>query len=382
MIVVESAEHEQFRASVRKLIDREAPLARSVADGESDAGYDRALWRRLSAELGVAGLSIPEPLGGAGVGPLEESIVAGELGSALTCTPYLATISLAANLLLAAGDDAACEKYLPDLAAAERTATVVLRATNGRVRADAVPIRAVRDGARWRLTGSSRFVLDGHTADLLFVAAATPDGVALFAVDGSEPGLTRTRMRTLDQLRPMAHLTFDEVEGQPFGRPATAWDAVERALDLATVAVAAEQTACAEFVLRQTVEYLGVRVQFARTIGSFQAVKHRCADTVVGNDRARSAVTHAVWAAATDPDRLPAAAAMAALVCGPAFLHAAQENVQLHGGIGFTWEHPAHRYVRRATADMSLLADRRYYEDRLLGGLGIDVPRATSTDQS
>jgi len=382
MIVVESPEHQQLRAAVHKVIEREAPLPRSVADAESALGYDPALWRRLATELGIAGLSIPERFGGSGVGALEESIVAEELGAALARTPYLATIALAANLLLASGDDATCEKYLPALASAQRTATVVVRAADGRVGADAVPVRAVRDGAGWRLAGSARFVLDGHSADLLLVAARTADGVALFAVDGTAAGLTRVQMRTLDQLRPMAQVTFDDVAAEAFGDAAGAWAAVERALDLATVAVAAEQTACADLVLRQTVEYLGVRVQFARTIGSFQAVKHRCADTVVGNDRARSAVTHAVWAASDEPARLPAAAAMAALVCGPALLHAAQENVQLHGGIGFTWEHPAHRYVRRATADASLLADRRYYEDRLLGGLGIDVARARSNDHN
>jgi alkylation response protein AidB-like acyl-CoA dehydrogenase len=376
VIIVHSAEHDELRATLRKVLERDAPIARSVADSELAAGYDPALWRRLATGLGVAGLSVPERFGGAGATTLEESIVAAELGAALAGMPYLSTIAMAANLLLASGDDAACAEHLPALTTAERTAAVVVRGRDGRIGAQSVPVTATANGAGWQLSGAARFVVDGHSADLLLVCARTGGTVRLFAVHGSAAGLTRRRMPTLDQLRPMAELKFEGVAATPYG-PDDAWPAVERMLDLATVALAAEQAACAETVLAQTVKYAAVRVQFARPIGSFQAVKHRCADTEVGNDRARSAVEHAVWAATADPDRLPAAAAMAALVCGPAFVHAAQENVQLHGGIGFTWEHSAHRYFRRATADVSLLADRRWYEDRLLSALGIDTPRTT-----
>ena len=376
MIVVEAAEHEELRAGLRGLLARAAPLSRSVADAEREEGYDPALWRRLARELGVVGLSMPEQYGGSGAGALEESVVAGELGASLACTPYLATIGLAANLLLASGDEQACGKYLPELAAGERTAAVVHRGPRGE---GTTPVDAREVAGSWRLDGHARFVLDGHSAGLLLVAARTGAGTTgLFAVDAAASGLTRRRVRTLDQLRPQAEITFAGVAAEPFG-PDDAQPALARAVDLATVLLAAEQAAAAEHVLRQTVDYLGVRVQFARTIGSFQAVKHRCADIVVGNDRARSAVTHAVWAACEEPARLPVAAAMAALVCGPAFLHAAEENVQLHGGIGFTWEHPAHRYVRRATADLTLLADRRHYEDRLLAGVGLTAARAPIT---
>jgi alkylation response protein AidB-like acyl-CoA dehydrogenase len=248
--------------------------------------------------------------------------------------------------------------------------------TGGTGRAE-VPLTASEDAGTWRVTGRARFVVDGHSAGLLLVVAAVGSEIRLFAVDGDAGGLTRARATTLDHLRPLAELAFDGVEAEPFG-PTDAWPVVERMLDLATVALAAEQAAAAQIALDQTVAYAGVRVQFARTIGSFQAVKHRCAETAVSNDRARSAVEHAVWAADHDLDRLPAAAAMAALVCGPAFRHAAEENVQLHGGIGFTWEHPAHRYFRRATADASLLADRRWYEDRLLAGIGVTAPRTVT----
>jgi alkylation response protein AidB-like acyl-CoA dehydrogenase len=374
MITVENEEREQLRSAIRKVLEREAPLARSIADSESGDGYDRGLWRRLGTELGVTGLCIPERFGGAGAQAQDEAILAEELGSALACTPYLATVSLAVNLLLGGSDDATAAEYLPAIAAGERTAAVVYRGSDGQVGPEWVPVGATEVAAGWRLDGRARFVLDGHSADLLLVLAETDEGIQLFAVDPTVAGVTRQRMPTLDQLRSMSWVEFTGAPGRPIGS-GPAWPALQRALDLATVAIAAEQTACAELVLRQTVEYTALRVQFARTIGSFQAVKHRCAETLVSNDRARSALSHAVWAADTDTERLPAAAAMAALVCGRAFLHAAQENVQLHGGIGFTWEHPAHRYVRRATADLSLLADHRYYEDQLLRGIGIDEPR-------
>ncbi len=375
MIVVHSPEHDEVRSAVHGVVAREASPARSVADAELPAGCYPSLWRRLATELGVAGLSVPERFGGSGAGTVEESIVAAELGGALVCTPYLSTIALAANLLLASGDDEACARYLPEFTTAGRTAAVVARGWTGGVGRDEVPLTASEDAGTWRVTGRARFVVDGHSARLLLVAAQVGADIRLFALDDTADGLTRTRAATLDHLRPLAELTFDRVTADPFG-PSDAWPAVERMLDLATVALGAEQAAAAQVALDQTVEYTRVRAEFARTIGSFHAVKHRCAETAVSN-RARSAVEHAVWAADHDLERLPAAAAKAALVCGPAFRHAAEENVQLHCGIGFTWEHPAHRYFRRATADASLLADRRWYEDRLLAGIGVTTPRAT-----
>jgi alkylation response protein AidB-like acyl-CoA dehydrogenase len=378
VIAAESSEHEQLRSAVTAVLQREVPLSRSVADAERPDGYDRVLWRRLATELGIAGLSVPERFGGAAAGMVAEAVVAAELGAALTCTPYLSTIALAANLLMCAGDEAASGRYLPALTSGDSTAAVVVRSWDGTISAAALGIDAEQRAGAWNLDGRARFVIDGHSADLLLVAALTGTGPRLFAVDGSAAGLLRRRARTMDHLRASAELTFDGVVGEPFG-PEDAWPAVERMLDLATVALAAEQATAATAVLDATVGYTAVRVQFARTIGSFQAVKHRCAETLVSNDRARSAVEHAIWVADHDIERLPAAAAMAALVCGPAFRHAAHENVQLHGGIGFTWEHPAHRYFRRATADAALLADRQWYEDRLLAGIGVTIPRADTT---
>ena len=357
MIVTDRAEHVELRSAVRKLIERESPIDKVAAHAESETGYDRALWRRLAQEIGIAGLFIPERFGGFGATAHEASIVAEELGRSLACTPYLASVALAANLLLASGDDAACAEHLPSIAAGERAATVVYRES-------AV---ASRTNTGWRLSGQARFVLDGHTADLLLVVTEA----GLFALDGAASGLSRRRMPTLDHTRTQAELVFASVPATQVGEgPAESW--LERTLLLATVAVAAEQVGGADRALDAAVDYAKVRVQFGRKIGSFQAIKHRCADLAVENDRARSAMVHATWAAVDGTnDQLREAASMAALVCGPAFVRTAQESIQIHGGIGFTWEHPAHRYFRRATADLVVLDDPRRYQERLLTALSI-----------
>jgi len=366
MIVTDRAEHVELRSAVRKLLEQESPIERVVAHAESGTGYDPQLWRRLAQEIGVAGLSVPERFGGAGAGAHEAAVVAEELGRSLACTPYLSTVALASNLLLASGDEAACAQYLPAIAAGELTATVVYRAADGDVSPVALPIE-VRDG---QLHGTAQFVLDGHSADVVFVVARGETGAQLFAVDGTASGVTRERMPTLDHTRVQARLSFDSVAATPVGT-GDAWPWLEYALLHATVLLAASQVGGAEHALESAVEYAKLRRQFGRTIGSFQAIKHRCADLAVENDRARSALVHATWAATEGDDaRLREAAAMAALVCGPAFVQAAQEAIQIHGGIGFTWEHPAHRYFRRAKADMFALDNPRSYQERLLAALG------------
>ncbi len=372
MIVVDRPEHVELRAAVRKLLEQESPIDKVAAAANSEIGYDRQLWRRLAREIGVAGLSIPERFGGSGATAQEEAIVAEELGRSLAAMPYLASVALAANLLLAGGDEDACAEHLPAIAAGERTATVVYRGPDGGVGPGSVAVEARGAGGIWRLSGPARFVVDGHSADLLLVLARTGDGVDLFAVDGAAEGLSRRRMATLDHTRAQAELTLYDVAATPVGGPGAAWPALEQALLLATVAVAAEQVGGADRALESAVEYAQLRVQFGRRIGSFQAIKHRCADLAVENDRARSAMVHATWAAVDGlPAQLAEAAAMAALVCGPAYVRAAQDSIQIHGGIGFTWEHPAHRYFRRAKADLVVLDQPRSYQERLLAALGV-----------
>jgi alkylation response protein AidB-like acyl-CoA dehydrogenase len=215
------------------------------------------------------------------------------------------------------------------------------------------------------------FVIDGHTAQLILVAARTGSDVSLFAVDGSAAGLTRTPLSTMDQTRKQARLEFSGVPARLVGAEGQGWPVLVKALDLAAVALAAEQVGGAQKVLEMSVEYAKVRVQFGRPIGSFQAIKHKCADMLLEVESAKSAAYYAGWAAAEDNDELPVVASLAKAYCSDAYFHAAAENIQIHGGIGFTWEHPAHLYFKRAKSSELMLGDPTYHREQLAQRIGI-----------
>lgn len=369
MITVEQDEHTELRAALRRMVERESTIDKVVIHAASPSGYDQDWWRRTAAGIGVAGLTVPERWGGAGASVVEQVVVGIELGRALACTPLVATVGLAVPTLVLAGTELAQEEWLPRIVSGEATATVVYRSHSGGIGDRRSAVTASEDAAGWTLSGEARFVLDGQSADLLLVyAEAGARGLALFAVRGDGAGLHRRRMGALDGTRSLAEVTFQGVEAELLAEGFTAEAALERAIDVATVVLAAEQQGAAERVLEMAVEYAGGRFQFGRSIASFQAIKHRCADLAVDVDRGRSALLHAAWAA-SEPGaerHLGSAAATAALVCGPVFDRVATENIQIHGGIGFTWEHSAHLYFRRAKSDAALLASDDYYIDRLL----------------
>jgi alkylation response protein AidB-like acyl-CoA dehydrogenase len=221
------------------------------------------------------------------------------------------------------------------------------------------------------LDGHKTFVLDGHTADVVLVVARTDAGVSLFLVDGDAPGLGRTAMPTMDQTRKQARLVFSSVPARLVGTEGVGWPAVSRALDLAAVALAAEQVGGAQRVLEMSVEYAKVRVQFGRPIGSFQAVKHKCADMLLAVESAKSAAYYAAWTAADDNEELPVMASLAKAFCSEAYFKAAADNIQIHGGIGFTWDHPAHLYFKRAKSSELILGDPAYHRELLAQRIGI-----------
>jgi alkylation response protein AidB-like acyl-CoA dehydrogenase len=371
MIPADRPELTELRDAVRSLLAKAAPLTDVERHGAQPGGYDRALWRRLAAEIGVAALLVPEKCGGVGAGIQEAAVVAEELGRALAPSPFLITAGLAALLLQGSPDEGG---LLAEIAAGEVTAAVVYRGADGEVDPAALPVRAretadvAADGTGWRIDGQARFVVDGAGADWFLVLAPTAADVRLFAVAADAPGLACQPMRTLDLTRGQAQMTFTDVPAREL-RSADAWGTLQAALQRSTVLLAAEQVAGAERALDLAINYIKQRLQFGRPIGSFQALKHRCADLVVDVDRARSALAHATWAADNDPARLTAAAALAAMVAGQAYVAAAQENIQLHGGIGFTWEHPAHLFFRRAKSDNVLLRNPGEHAGFLLDGV-------------
>jgi alkylation response protein AidB-like acyl-CoA dehydrogenase len=366
-----SEEQEELRKSVRRFLDDKSPETEVRRLMETTEGYDPAVWSQMAQQLGLQGLAIPEEYGGSGYTYVELIVVMEEMGRALLCAPYFSTIGLAANALLTSGDDAAKKEYLPGIASGETIATLALTEESGKWDESGITLEATKAGDGYTLTGTKSFVLDGHTAHLILVAARTGKGVSLFAVNGDASGLTRTALSTMDQTRKQAKLDFDGTPARLVGAEGQGWKTLEKTLDLAAVALAAEQVGGAQKVLDMSVEYAKVRVQFGRPIGSFQAIKHKCADMLLEVESAKSAAYYAGWAAAEDSDELPVVASLAKAYCSDAYFHAAAENIQIHGGIGFTWEHPAHLYFKRAKTDELYLGDPTYHRELLAQRIGL-----------
>ena len=366
-----SEEQEELRKSVRRFLEDKSPEAEVRRLMETTDGYDPAVWSQMAEQLGLQGLAIPEEFGGSGYTYVELIVVLEEMGRALLCAPYFSSVALAANALLTSGDDAAKKDYLPGIASGDTIATLALTEPAGRWDEAGVTMAASGSGDSWTLDGTKSFVIDGHTAGLVLVPARTRAGVSLFAVAGDAPGLTRTPLATMDQTRKQAKLEFAGTPARLVGPEGAAWPALSKTLDLAAVALAAEQVGGAQKVLDMSVEYAKVRVQFGRPIGSFQAIKHKCADMLLEVESAKSAAYYAGWAAAEDSDELPVVASLAKAYCSDAYFHAAAENIQIHGGIGFTWEHPAHLYFKRAKSSELYLGDPTYHRELLAQRIGL-----------
>ncbi len=357
------SELEELREAVRDFLDTKSPSDTVRRLMATEAGFDCAVWTQMAGQLGLHGIAIPDTWGGAGASTVELAVVFEEMGRALLCAPFFSSIALAATALLNSGDSAAAAEFLPGLAAGTTRATVVLNGTLGPWDTTDVALRADRtsDGA-YRIHGAAPLVLDGYTADLVLVAARTEAGVSLFAVSQGAQGLSVELLTTLDQTRKAARLTFSGVEARLIGEDGGAEGGLARTSDIATVLLAAEQVGAAARCLDMAVDYAKSRIQFGRPIGSFQAIKHRCADMLVMVEGARSAVVHA---AAADADELPVAASVAKLSASEALLHTALDNMRIHGGIGFTWEHDAHLYVRRAKSAELAFGAPDYHAERL-----------------
>ncbi|MBA4864604.1 acyl-CoA dehydrogenase family protein [Streptomyces sp. PSKA54] len=330
-------------------------------------GHDEALWARMAGEIGVHGLAIPEEYGGSGFTFAELAVALEESGRALGCAPLLPTVVLAGHALLNSGDRQACERYLP------RIADGTLTATAAGFHDDEPGISAERGGSGWVLRGTADFVLDGAGADLIMVRAQTTDGPRLFACEPTGDTCVRTPRRVLDETRRQALVEF---RGSP-ATPVSESGEVTATLDAGRAALAAEQVGGSGHALDATVEFVAQRHQFGRPIGSFQAVKHRLADVLVALEAARSASAYATACVAIASPQLPVAASAAAAVCSETYRLATAEYVQLHGGIGFTWEHPAHLYVRRARSSEVLFGTADRHRARLAELIGL-APRSAA----
>jgi len=376
---------DDLRASVRALLADRSPWNAVLARCETDQPYDTSVWKSLAADLGCAGLAIPEKAGGAGASWREAAVVAEEVGRAVTPVPFLTSSVIATAAVLALQESAQAAEIgdLLERLAAGRTAAVLAvpfssapdAAFSKALLSDAPFSNTVRADDAGRLSGAVTSVADARVADLFIVPATASAGPALFVVDADAAGVTLDAATSLDLTRPLADLTFTEATGRQLASDDAAVTALSRALSTGAAVLASEQLGIAEACLELSVSYLKTRYQFARPIGSYQALKHRAADLWASVAQARAVARYAAACVADDDPDAPVAVALAQAYCSGVAVRAAEECVQFHGGIGFTWEHPAHLYLKRAKSDSIALGTASRHRAAL--GRLVDLPAAT-----
>jgi alkylation response protein AidB-like acyl-CoA dehydrogenase len=363
------ADQEELRRALQSYLSKHSDEDRVREVMASESGVDTEVWRGLAGELGCHGLTVPEKWGGAGVTLVEQGVVFEELGRTLACVPYAATVGLALPLLLRFREHDLVADAVTRIATGDLIATVALCEPGGVWDARTVTMTADRHGPGWTLTGTKTYVPEGHVAGLILVLARIDGQLSVLAVDDDAPGLTRTQLPTMDQTRRQARLDF---KATPARLLATDADTeIERALAQSAALLAVEQVGAARRVLDGTTEYAKVRTQFGAPIGSFQAIKHRLADMLLDVEAARSAAYYALFAAAEDDEELLAVTSLAKAFCGDALIRVCESSIQIHGGIGLTWEHWAHLYFKRARSTAVLLGDSTQHRNRLATEIGL-----------
>jgi alkylation response protein AidB-like acyl-CoA dehydrogenase len=369
-------EQDALRATVRRFCEERSPSTEVRRLMDTTEGFDPDVWKQLSAELGLTGLHIPEDEGGQGFTFVELGLVMEELGRSLLCAPFFSSVCLAANAIANAATPDQRKELLPQIASGEVRAALAFAEPSGDWTTDGITLAAERG----KLTGKKSYVIDGHTADLIVVVAREGSHIAFYTLNADAAGLTRTPLETLDLTRKQAELTFDGTEATRLGEgDATA--ALRKTLEQAATCLASECVGGSEKTLDMAVQYAKDRYQFGRPIGSFQAIKHKCADMLLRLEQAKSAAYYASWAATQDPptggpseghnEELPVAASLAKAFCTESYFANSRENIQIHGGIGFTWEHDCHLYYRRAKSSELYLGDPTHHRELIADKLGI-----------
>lgn len=358
-------EQDQLRGAVRRFCAENFDEQTVRHLMESDPPFDPKAWTRLGSELGVLGLSVSESDGGVGGSLVDQAVAVEELGAALACGPLFGTVFLAIPALVASSAGAVRDGLLAELVEGRRTAAVAVNDEAGALDPTAVNVTASGSGDAWTLTGTVERVVDAGAADDLLVAATGPDGVGLYAVDTAQTGVDRSPLLVIDPTRPHATLTLAEAPARLVAGPDEAERVITHALQAGSALLAVEQVGAAQHLLDVAVQYAKDRLQFGRPIGSFQAVKHRLADMMVDLEHARSTAWHAVWALTDGSDDPALAVSIAQATCSTAFSRIAADAIQTLGGIGFTWEHQAHLYLKRATTDAALLGSAEEHRARV-----------------
>jgi alkylation response protein AidB-like acyl-CoA dehydrogenase len=364
-------EQREFRSVVRRFLEDKSPTAEVRRLMETDIGHDPEVWRSLTQDLGLTAIHVPEVYGGQGFGISELAITVEEMGRALLCAPYFASTVLATTAILRAGTDAQKRALLPDIAAGQTIAALAFTEENGRWDPGGVAATATRVEEKHRLDGVKSFVLDGHTADVIVVLARRPgskdaDGLSFFTVRGDAAGLQRRHLETMDQTRKLARLTFSGVEAELLGEEGAAVGPLQATLDVAAICLANEMVGGAERLRESAVTFANMRVQFGRPIASFQSLKHKAADMLLDVELAKSAAYYAAAAADEGDDELPALASLAKAAASEAYMQTAIHTVQIHGGIGFTWDNDTHLWFKRAKSSEVFLGGPAYHRERLM----------------
>ena len=358
-----TAEQDEFRTVLRRYFEDRAPVAETRRLMASEDGWDRDQWLRLNDELGLAGIAIPEAYGGQGFGASEQCIVLEEMGRALLCAPYFSTAVLAATAILYGGSEDQRQTLLPAIASGTLLATLAWGGPGAPVTAT-----ATMTDSGIRIDGNQSWVPDGHIADRIVVPArhAGDHTLSLFVVDAAADGLVRTRLTTIDETRKLARLAFTAVPAVVLGNPGTATETLDRTLTYAAVCLANEMVGGAERLREDALAYTQMRMQFGRSIASFQATKHKAVDMLADVELAKSAAYYAAAALDEQDDDIVAIASLAKASASEAYMQTAIHAIQMHGGIGFTWDNDTHLWFKRAKASEVFLGDASFHRERML----------------
>jgi alkylation response protein AidB-like acyl-CoA dehydrogenase len=378
-----SEEQEMLRQSVRGFLDAECPMTYVRQMMEDERGYSQDQWKKM-ADLGWTGLIIPEQYGGAGLNMVDMVVVLEEMGKVVMPGPFYASVILGGIAIDLGGSDAQKQRYLPDLAAGKTRATLAQVEESGRWDAEGIAMPAKAGGGGYSISGTKLFVHDAHNADFLIVPVRTggsgTDGITLLIVDAKASGVSTRVLKTMDQTRKLCEVRFENVavgNDAVLGTAGKGWPLLDRIVDRAKVALCAEMCGGAQRVLDMSVEYAKVREQFGKPIGSFQAIQHKCANMMVQVESAKSATYYAAWAVANDVPEAHLAACMAKAYCSDAYRFVSAEGIQIHGGIGFTWEHDMHLYFKRAKGSEVTFGDATWNRE-LVAQVVLDAPEGAA----
>lgn len=366
-------EQEMIRSQAAQFLKNEWPTGSVRELMKSEHGHSNELWEKM-VSMGWMGLVFPEEYGGVGLSFVEQTVVLEEMGGALVPGSYFSTVLLAGLTLMEAASHEQKKRWIAPIVEGKLKATLALTERSAMIGSEAIAVRADRTDGGYVINGAKLFVPDAQVADLIICAARTGDGISLFAIDRNSEGVGKTLLKTLDQTRRLYEVSFERVKvpaGSLIGDEGRAWPSIERALNKATIGLCAEMVGGAARALEISVEYSKSRVQFGRPIGSFQAIQHRCADMLLLTESARSAVYAAACAASEDSDGVALLASIAKAYASDAYTKVAGEAIQIHGGMGFTWEHDAHLYFKRAKADEVSLGDASYHRERVARLIGL-----------